>query len=87
MIQDKGDKRRGNFCFRKKEDIRAIGSDQCPKNTTYDWMRYPSAIPRQDLYLQLGETTWSPKLLESSFSNTAEETLKVEAKVFFSPFS
>jgi hypothetical protein len=41
-----GDKRMGGFCFREKDDIRAIGSDQCLEISNCNWMRNPSAVPR-----------------------------------------
>jgi hypothetical protein len=72
MVQNRGDKRRGSFCFREKDDIRAIGSDQCLEISKCSWTSNPYAVPRQDLHMMLGDTTWSPKLMESSFSNTAK---------------
>jgi hypothetical protein len=71
------------FGFKEKENIRGIGSDQCSETSNCSWMSNPSVVLRENLHMLLGDTTWSPKLIEPSFSNTAEMKLEVGAKAFF----
>ena len=83
MIKNRGDKRREGFGFREKNDIRGIGSDQSPKTSNCSWTSNPSAVPRKNLHMLLGDTTLSPKLIEPSFSNTAKMNFEIGAKVLF----
>ena len=83
MIQDGGDKRWGSFCFRGKDDIRAIGSDQNPELLNCSWMSNPSAVPRKYLHLLLGDTTWSLNLMELSKSNSAKLVRVAETEDLF----
>jgi hypothetical protein len=64
-IQNGGDKRGRRFCFREKKNIRTIDSDQCPETTNCNRPRNASAVPRKDLHLLLGDTTWSPESVEA----------------------
>jgi hypothetical protein len=83
VIQDRGDKRNGGFGLKEKNDIRGIGYNQCLETSNCSWTSNPSAVSRKNLLMLLRDTTWSPKLIESSFTNTAEVTMNAEAKVFF----
>jgi hypothetical protein len=59
-IENRRDLRRGGFCFRKKEDLRAIFSNEQPQRSNCSRSGEASAVPGQYFHGGFGDNSMPP---------------------------